>query len=558
MDADLRDLLMAWAGGTLDESRCRVLLERLRTDTEFRRECARHIHMLGMLKTVQAPSPRWLQLEEELHGAETVDAPSGVGLEARVLSCLLRSADRSRRWVGWMAAATVVGLGLGAGLWWLIFQPPPPAVPLHLRETLGVVVRAEKVVWDPRSELRPRTEDLLEPGWLRLRSGRISLAFFNGVRIHVEGPAALQLRSMSHVFCEEGRLAVHVPPQSEIRDFTIASPGAAIRDMGTEFGFNVSRDGPAEVLVFRGAAEASVLAPNGTTLRSEVLPENAPARVVPSRGLIEPVSLPKDRFVQPPRVDPRPLALHPDYPRAVLSRGPWAYWRFEELAGNTVPNERPGRPALLVHGNLRLTEVGQGNRAARFDPRQPGAYLESTDPWHNPDGDYAVEFLFASEQYRNSALVSLLTSADQHLALVELTAREPEHLVHKPGTLRYVHRVPPATYGGINLFSTRVIFPYRWHHIVAQRRGSRLEMWIDGVLATAAEADTPRAVPPCRVLLGRLRYQPVPPEDVRCLVGYLDEVAIYPRALPPEAIVHHASLAGCYDPFETSQAQARR
>jgi len=549
MNDDLRDFLTAWGGGELEESRYDALLERLRTDPIFRQECARQIHMLGMLKVVQAPSPRWLRLEEELSPGlgEAAVGTARLPLEKRVLVALHRSLPRRPRPWLWVVPAGVTGLLVGLWLWWLNAPRPVSSVPLHLRETLGVVVQADKVSWAPDTDWRPRQDDLLEPGWLRLRSGRMLLALFSGVRIHVEGPAALQLKSMFHVYCEEGRLAVHVPPQSEIKDFTIASPGAAIRDMGTEFGFNVQPGRPAEVMVFRGAAEASVLAPNGTTLRSEVIPEHGSARIVPERGAIEPAALPVGRFAQPPQVDPRPLALQPDYARAVLSQRPWAYWRFEEPAADQVPSVASGGPALRVQGNIQFLKVGEGNRAARFDARQAAPYLESLEPWAVSPREYAVEFLFSSEQYKNSALVSLVTAEDHHLAMVELTAREPEHLIHKPGTLRFVHRVPPATFGGVNLFSTRVFLPYRWHHIVAQRRGSRLELYIDGVLAAAAETDTPGTSPPCRVLLGRLRYQPVPPEDVRCLAGYLDEVALYPHALAPDTIAHHATLAGCYD-----------
>jgi len=550
MDADLRDLLMAWGGGPLEDARYDALLARLRGDAAFRRECARQIHMLGMLKVVQAPSPRWLRLEEELRFdllREEACASAAPGVEQRVMEALERTATPGRRkGREWMAALAAVGVVLAAvGAWVIWRQTSAAVVPLHLREALGVVVQTEQVIWDPSTEFRPRQDELLEPGWLRLRSGRISLALFNGVRLHVVGPAAIQLRSLSHVYCESGRLAVHVPPQSEITDFTIASPGAAIRDLGTEFGFNVSPDGSAEVMVFRGAAEASVLAPNGTTLRSEVVEEHAPVRVVPGRGVIEPAALPPERFVQPPRVEARPLRLSADYARAVQQAGPWSYWRFDQVTADRVANAMEGGPPLRVFGTVAFREVGPGNRAAFLDPRGNEPYLQTETLWAGPTGEYALEFLFSSEQYKNSALVGLLTPEDHHLALVELTARDPEHLVHKPGTLRYVQRVPPATYGGVNLFSTRVFFPYRWHHIVAQYRAGRMEMYIDGVLAAAAAADRPQQGFPCHILLGWLRHHPDPPEDVRSLAGYLDEVAVYDRALDPATIATHAALAGC-------------
>lgn len=558
MDDDLRDLLTAWAGGPLEEARYEAVLARLRSDATFRQVCARELHMLGMLKVVQSPSPRWLRLEEELRPEmAAMTAEPADSLEGSVMAALQTPAPARKGWLALGVPAAVAGLLVALGAWSLARRAPVSPVPLHLRDTLGVVVRVERAVWDPSSELRPRQDELLEPGWMRLRSGLVSLALFNGVRLHLEGPAAVQLRSLSYVFCEQGRLAVHVPPQSEIKDFTIASPGAAIRDMGTEFGFNVYPDQPAELRVFRGAAEASVLAPNGTTLRSEVIPEHATARIVPERGAIEVTSLPPAAFVRPPHVDTRPLRLSPDYPKAVLSQQPWSYWRFEEVTAGTVPNAVPGAPPLRLQGHVRFRQVGPDNTAALFDPRHAAPYLESAEPWKAPSADYAIEFLFSSEQYKNSALVSLLTSDDRHLALVELTAREPEHLVHKPGTLRYAHRSPPATFGGINLFSTRVFFPYRWHHIVAQRRGHRLELYIDGLLATAAEADLPQPNEPCRVLLGRLRYQPVPPEDIRCLAGHLDEVTIYPHALSPEIVSLHATLAGCAEPAQTSKRAPR-
>jgi hypothetical protein len=562
MDDDLRDLLMAWGGGTLEESRCETLLARLRTDPAFRRECARQIHMLGMLKVVQAPSPRWLRIEEELRSEpapEEVSAGKGSPVEGRVMQALRAGAMVNRVRRLWWVPALSLGLVLAAGLWWGVrYRPTPPPVPLHLRETLGVVVQADEVVWDRGSTHRPHQDDLLEPGWLRLRSGRLALALFNGVRLYVEGPAAVQLRSLSHVYCEQGRLSVHVPPQSEITDFTIASPGAAIRDLGTEFGFNVSPDGSAEVMVFRGSAEASVLAPNGTTLRSEVLPAHAPVRIVPERGAIEPAALPPGRFVQPPRVEARPLQLSPEYARAVRAAQPWSYWRFEDASAGRIPNEMEGGPALIIRGEVRCREVGSGNRAAFFDSRRAPSHLQTESPWIVPPGDYAVEFLFSSEQYKNCALVGLLTPEDQHLALVELTARDPAHLVHKPGTLRYVQRVPPATFGGVNLFSTRVFFPYRWHHIVAQCRNGRIEMYIDGALAAAADADRVQSVGVCHVLLGMLRHRPDPADDVRSLIGYLDEVAIYPHALSPEAIAWHAALAGCSEEHPQGSRQARR
>src|SRR5947209_13695225 len=67
MDADLRDLLAAWLGAAdLSAERQEALLARLRTDEALRRAFVDEVRLLGQLKIVQSPQPRWLRLVDEL------------------------------------------------------------------------------------------------------------------------------------------------------------------------------------------------------------------------------------------------------------------------------------------------------------------------------------------------------------------------------------------------------------------------------------------------------------------------------------------------------------
>jgi hypothetical protein len=66
MDQDLLDLLSALKGEgePIDDARREELLARLRGDDAFRQLFVAQIHLLGMLKAVQATEPRWLLLED--------------------------------------------------------------------------------------------------------------------------------------------------------------------------------------------------------------------------------------------------------------------------------------------------------------------------------------------------------------------------------------------------------------------------------------------------------------------------------------------------------------
>lgn len=67
MNPDLDVFLQAWTGGgQVPEADRARLLRRLEDDAAFRAECAAEIRFLGMLKAVQSPPPRWLDVGDAL------------------------------------------------------------------------------------------------------------------------------------------------------------------------------------------------------------------------------------------------------------------------------------------------------------------------------------------------------------------------------------------------------------------------------------------------------------------------------------------------------------
>jgi hypothetical protein len=544
MDQDLLDLLSVWRGGDLDEARCAGLLAKLRQDPEFRRAFAEEIRLLGMLKAVQSTEPRWLLLEDELGWSadeRTAEAP----LEDRVMRHIQDRPRPPTARSGWWGVTAAAVLLVGPLLLLATRGPreaaPPPAAPPYV----AVVVRLDGAEWEPGEGPPPSEGSPLPAGPLRLRAGRVTLTFFSGVMLSVQGPADLNVMSLERLFCQQGKLRARVPPGAE--GFAVLAPGSAVVDLGTEFGLNVAADGTAQFMVFEGKAEVSVLNAEGHTLRSYLLQQQMAAEVDPRAGRIRDVAAVPDHFAAAPEVIPPSLVLDPAYPGEVRSSKPWGYWRFEAMPDRLIPNEVHGRPPLRAIGPVDLAGAPGGNHGALFGPTRAEQYLALDGLWTPPQQTgYALELWVLSEEFNASTLLSLTSRADEpaqnHTYLLELTGLS-HHLLHDPCRVRYLDRWPPGGCGGVNVFSRHMYIPYRWHHLVAQKVRGRLELYLDGELDGATPADPEEATTPCRLMVGRLKRGPQPDlYQIRPFVGRLDELAVYDHPLSLAEVRRHYEL----------------
>lgn len=99
--------------------------------------------------------------------------------------------------------------------------------------------------------------DELPPGKYDLAAGVARVRFANGAQVAFEGPAQFELYSEKRIHLAQGKLLARVPAAG--RGFTVETPGAAVIDLGTEFGVAVEADtGTAEVHVFEGRVEAEL------------------------------------------------------------------------------------------------------------------------------------------------------------------------------------------------------------------------------------------------------------------------------------------------------------
>lgn len=504
-----------------------------------------------MLKAVQSTEPRWLRLHDELvWGGREGDLDEAV--MRRLAGLRLRGGPVWRRLAAAAVVAAVVSV-VGALAWSARrggVEPRRPYPRVDFDAAVAIVVRLDRVDWGPGNEPRPAAGDLVPAGRLSFRSGRLTLSMLSGAVLAVEGPADFDLVAVDRVFCRVGRLRSKVPREAE--GLVIASPAAAVLDLGTEFGMNVQPGGRSRVKVFQGRVEALARTESGYQNASRLVDERRAVEIGADPGEIRPAEGPDD-FPDSTDVPPPALELDPAYPAAVLAARPRCYWRFEAMEDGVVRNEVAGGGPLRATGPVRLSDPARGNRAAVFPPGEPLQYLAMDGTWEAGAGpEYAVELWFLTEAVDHSCLASMPSPAGtNHHALILETSSRNRHAMHPPGSIRFLDRWPPALWGGYNLYSRVPYVPHRWHHAVAQVRGGRMELYLDGRPTRAAKLEVSHATTPCRLVLGRLSTIPGdgdtnPDNDYifrRPLVGRLDEVALYDHALPAEEVLRHYALA---------------
>lgn len=559
MDDDLIDLLAAWRGKDLDRPLAERLLARLREDDAFQQSFVDEIRLLGMLKAVQTAEPRWLALQEMLGwGAEdsAEDEDHEDDIMRRVLGAdsPTRPVSRPRPW-GPLAAAAVFAVVFTALIWPKTKREAPASADRPFAgdaaKSLAIVTDLESVQGEPSGGPPLSVGAVQSSGRFRIRSGRATLLFLNGVMLTLEGPADVDLVSIDTLFCRRGRLRVRIP--KGVEGFVVISPRSVVVDRGAEFGLNVEDDGTSRVMVFEGTAEATLLDPSGVPKVTQLVDQGQEFEFDPGSGRVAEADAQPSRYIPFPKSDLPALRLAPAYPGAVLRSRPKGYWRFESLVDGRVPNEVSDGPRLWANGPVAFSGRAEGNGFALFPAGSPGQFLTTGTLWKlSSRPGYAVEFWFLAENFGRASLVGLFPAPEifpaghrsryVHAFLVEATAYENRPL-NRPGSVEFLRRWPLEADAGSSIFSKEICPPRRWHHVVAQKDGDRMDLFVDGDWAhsTNQESDHPDLY--CRLVVGRRTIDPLNPMDSRSFVGRLDELAIYEHPLSDREIRHHFQSA---------------
>jgi ferric-dicitrate binding protein FerR (iron transport regulator) len=149
---------------------------------------------------------------------------------------------RVRRRVLTVVLSVAAGILMAVGL--RVFLAP---------KALATLASGKGCTWD-RGTLPTEEGARLVPGRLRLAEGLTRIVFDSGAELTLEAPADLELLSRDRCVLRAGRAVAKVPPAAI--GFTVETPTALFKDLGTEFGVSVRDAKTADLEVFDGRVDA--------------------------------------------------------------------------------------------------------------------------------------------------------------------------------------------------------------------------------------------------------------------------------------------------------------
>lgn len=536
-ETSLAQLLEGWLDGGLTDTEQSDLLRRLDEDPALRRRFAEQVATLGALRAAADAHPRWLALFDALDHADDSGGKT-LSFETATMS-RIESANQKRGWsrsVLWGLAAMMVLLLVG-GFLLKIRQPvqPPPPFAGSSAETSRVASVAVVIGGSPEAELT--TGSYLTPRIISQNEGWMTFQTLNGVCVTLDAPFEASILSHDHVLLNKGRARVRVPEGAE--GFRLESPTFDVVDLGTEFGALVNADGTGTCRVFEGKADVSLLDSIGEVKRTQQLGASESVRISAPRQAMDTITESDESYPeikQPPR--PK-LYLPSTYAAEVMSKAPTGYWRFEKIQNAVVANEVPGGMHLRAIGTATVTaEEGENHSGNLTDINQTEFFQIPSRAKTMLTGDFSITLFAQFAWLQNFALISAsrYDSAIQGHSFVLQSYASFRRSGFNGTGLHAVLRDPPAWHGGREVYGKMEVRPLHWHHIAAVRNRDEMTLYLDGVVVAR---ETVGSMPlDCRnIFIGRLNGNSHQSRmEARGLVGHIDELAIFPRALSDDEI----------------------
>ncbi|MEU2119546.1 LamG-like jellyroll fold domain-containing protein [Streptomyces sp. NPDC016459] len=220
------------------------------------------------------------------------------------------------------------------------------------------------------------------------------------------------------------------------------------------------------------------------------------------------------------------------YQGAVMADAPAAYYRLDETSGTGAANK-----VAVTGGNGTYTKATLGGAGA-FGAGDGSAAEFSGDGYAELPGARISSTDLSAELWFKTTTPGVLLSDQEH--------RIPDHNTYTPvlyvgadGKLhgQYFTRGIDAT----NVSPTTVT-DNEWHHAVITAKGATQTLYLDGTQvaqATNVPVDH-QANKYTYIGAGHTNYWPASPGNgVSYFTGWIDEVAVYPRALTAEQVANH-------------------
>ena len=217
------------------------------------------------------------------------------------------------------------------------------------------------------------------------------------------------------------------------------------------------------------------------------------------------------------------------YHEQVLAASPAAYWRLGETSGTTAADQLGANPG--TYNGVLLN--------------QPGALAGETDASASFDGvnDYVQVPASTSLNMTSAVTVELWAKRRTISSSYQVVVGKPgvgqskkeNYAVWLNTSNRY-----QAYFGDGSTFVavvTPAITDTNWHHVVATYNGSRARIYLDGVLKQEIAKTLQMRENTLPLNIGRAN------NNAYFFNGWLDEVAVYPTALPGQTILAHYNRA---------------
>jgi len=526
--ATLAKLLEGWLDGGLSDAEQADLLRQLDENAELRRRLAEQVAMLGATRAASDANPRWLALFDlmEQGNDSNEPLPSFERVTMGRIDEIIRPAWR-RASLAWGLAAVVALLLAGAFLLELRLSHQA-AAPLVVKDEAPAVA----VVMGSTAGATYAAGSDLKPGAISLDEGWLTLQTLKGVSITLDAPFEAQLMGDDRIRLRNGRARVHVPPGAE--GFRLESPAFEVVDLGTEFAAMVNADGTGTCRVFEGKADVMLLDSMGESKQTHRLIASESVRINPSRQAMQVIEE-KDSDYPDIKHAPRPkLRLAPSYAADVMGMAPAGYWRFESINEGHVSNEVTDGFRMHAAGSAAIAAEDEGNHSGeltRLDQAEFFKFQGGTKAVF--ERDFTISFFTQLSWLQNFAMISAMrydSHAQGHSLILQCYAS-----LHKIGikgsALHTVLRDPPAWDGGVEIFGAARLQPHRWHHVAMTRRNGTVTIFLDGNAVCRESAGT-MALDTHEVFVGRLNGNARQSRtEARGLVGHIDELAVFPRAL---------------------------
>ena len=334
----------------------------------------------------------------------------------------------------------------------------------------------------------------------------MEITYDTGAKVILQGPIAYQVESRNGGFLTVGKLTGKVANETA-KGFSVRTPTAVVTDLGTEFGVTVSGDGLTQVHVLRGAVDARIVDPRGSTQGHRRVTEGFAVEIGRKGTQIDAVAFVPRSFARRLNILLVDTPAEAAYINAVLADKPMGYWPLNEPAGSRTFHNRSGKG---IHGyGMNKVMAGQvgpladGSRAVALNGNE---YIDfGYRPEFAMKNDFTVEaWLWIGKVEWSSYVISALgRDGKRHIGWGLIAGRKhpgPASEAENPLVLDFIKYGAGEYYfslpGGESI-------QQRWLHVaVVFDRGNTAHLYLNGKHRGSVATGQPAHVGPLWLEIG--------------------------------------------------------